>query len=136
MKAINPYFTFDGNCREAMTFYSKALGGNLSMQTFGETGNDKPGVSDRIMHARLDGGAASTTLMASDSQPGDDTKFGNNIWLTIDCSDNAEQDRIFQALSDGGKVTMPLDNTFWGARFGMLKDKFGIGWMLNLELKK
>ena len=145
MKAINPYLTFDGNCNEAMTFYSKALGGNLTMQTFKDVGMDKPGAGDRIMHARIDKGTgsagsmsegASALLMASDSQPGDKVSFGDNIWLAVDCDGNDEQDRVFAALSEGGKVVMPLDNTFWGARFGMLKDKYGIGWMLNNDIKK
>jgi PhnB protein len=133
MKAINPYLNFDGKCREAMTFYSRALGGKLTMQTFKETGQ---GDSDRIMHARIDGENPATTLMASDSQPGEGVNAGNNIWLTIDCSDTGEQDRFFESLSYGGNVVMAPVDTFWGARFGMLKDKFGIGWMLNCELKK
>ena len=133
MKSINPYLNFDGTCREAMTFYSKALGGQLTVQTFKESGQ---GDSDRIMHARIDSGSPATILMASDSQPGDKVNVGNNIWLTIDCSDIAEQDRHFAALSEGGNVVMAPVDTFWGARFGMLKDKFGIGWMLNCELKK
>jgi len=144
MKAINPYLTFDGNAREAMTFYADALDAELSLQTFRETGNDAPGVADRVMHAKLTEkgsssgtmAGAATVIMASDSQPNDTVNVGNNIWLTIDCTDAPEQDRIFKALSAGGNVVMGLQDTFWGARFGMLKDKFGIGWMLNCELRK
>jgi len=143
MKAINPYLTFDGNCREAMTFYAKALDAELSIKTFKESGMETPGMADRVMHAHISrgGGGAlmsggQAVLMASDSQPNQPVTFGDNVWLSIDCDDTAEQDRIFEGLSDGGKVVMPLNNTFWGARFGMLKDKFGLGWMLNCELKK
>src|SRR4029078_3792863 len=100
MKAINPYLTFDGNAREAMMFYADALDAELSLQTFRETGNDAPGVGDRVMHAKLtEKGARSgtmaggaTVIMASDSQPNDTVNVGNNIWLTIDCTDAPEQD--------------------------------------------
>ncbi len=144
MKAINAYLSFDGNAREAMTFYAKALDADVSMQTFGETGMKDPAAADRVMHARLvpkgsdtgtmSGGA--TILMASDSQPGQSVTFGDNIWLSVDCSDIGEQERMFNAISEGGKVIMALNDTFWGARFGMIKDRFGVGWMFNCELKK
>jgi PhnB protein len=144
MKAINPYLNFDGNAREAMTFYAKALDADLSLQTFGETGMKDPAAADRVMHARLvpkgtdssmmSGGEA--ILMASDSQPGQPVTVGDNIWLSVQSSDLAEQERMFNAIGDGGKVVMALNDTFWGARFGMVKDKFGLGWMFNCELKK
>jgi PhnB protein len=144
MKAINAYLTFDGNAREAMSFYAKAFNAELSVQTFKESGSDFPGAEDRVMHARLtqpgsDKGTmsgAQAVLMASDSRPNDKTTFGDNIWLAVDCDDTSEQDRMFNAIAQGGNIVMPLDNTFWGARFGMIKDKYGIGWMFNCELKK
>jgi PhnB protein len=74
--------------------------------------------------------------MGAGSRPNDKTTFGDNIWLAVDCDDTSEQDRMFNAIAQGGNIVMPLDNTFWGARFGMIKDKYGIGWMFNCELKK
>jgi PhnB protein len=136
MKAINPYLNFNGNCREAMTFYSKAVGGELIMQSYSDAGMSKPGVEDRVIHARLSSGGAATVIMASDTPADQPATFGDNNWVCVDCDDNDEQDRMFKALSDGGIVVMPLDVMFWGARFGMLKDKFGVCWMFNAEQKK
>lgn len=136
MKAINPYLNFNGNCREAMTFYSKALDGELVMQSYSDAGMGKPTAEDRIIHARLDRGGAATVIMASDAPSDQPVTFGDNNWVCVDCDDNDEQDRMFKALSDGGQVVMPLDVMFWGARFGMLKDKFGVSWMFNCEQKK
>jgi len=136
MKAINPYLNFNGNCREAMTFYSKAIGGELIMQSYSDAGMSKPGTEDRVIHARLSSGGAATVIMASDAPADQPVTFGNNNWVCVDCDDNDEQDRMFTALSDGGMVFMPLDVMFWGARFGMLQDKFGVCWMFNSEQKK
>ncbi|MEO8623477.1 MAG: VOC family protein [bacterium] len=133
MKAFQPYLNFDGTTREAMTFYQKSLDAELTMQTFGETGAPGP-AEDRIMHARLTKGAA--VLMASDSMPGMPLAVGNNVWVNIDCESIPEIEQYFTALSEGGTVIMPLADQFWGARFGMLADKFGINWMLNCELPK
>ncbi len=74
--------------------------------------------------------------MASDSMPGMPLTVGNNIWVNIDCDSIPEIEQCFSALSEGGTVIMPLADQFWGARFGMLADKFGINWMLNCELPK
>ncbi|HEX6576411.1 MAG TPA: VOC family protein [Gemmatimonadaceae bacterium] len=134
MKAINAYLNFDGNTGEAMRFYAKCLDADLQIQTFKDAGMDAPGAEDRVIHARLEKGGA--ILMASDSQPGTAVKQGDNVWLSVDCDSQEEQDRMFTGLTDGGQVVMPLDTTFWGARFGMLRDRYGIGWMFNLELKK
>ncbi|HEY4356589.1 MAG TPA: VOC family protein [Acidobacteriaceae bacterium] len=134
MKAMQTYLTFNGNCREAMNFYADALDADLHLME----GEDAPGApadfADRIMHARLHKGSA--VLMASDSMVASPVTVGNNFSVSIDCEDNAEQDRYFAALGVGGKVTMPLADMFWGARFGMLTDKFGVNWMFNCELKQ
>lgn len=134
MKGINPYLNFNGKTGEAMKFYAACLDAELHMQTFKDVGMDSPGTENRIMHAQIqkDG----TVIMASDSQPGQQVNVGDNIWLNIDCSDTAEQDRYFKALGAGGNVVMPLAEQFWGARFGMLRDKYGVGWMFNCETKK
>ena len=134
MKDIHVYLTFDGNCREAMKFYEKCLGGELHLMPFAEGAGkfDFPKeAKDRIMHARLTKGAA--VLMASDSMPGHSCKKGDNFSVSISCESLSETERIFSALSEGGTVKMPLQDTFWNARFGMLTDRFGINWMLNFE---
>jgi len=136
MKGFNVYLNFDGNTRDAMTFYKKCLAAELDMQTFGDmpAGGGPPGSENRVMHARLTKEGA--VIMASDSMPGQGVVMGNNFLINIDCATVAEQDEYFNALSAGGKVMMPLQETFWGARFGMLADKFGVQWMLNCELPK
>ncbi len=135
MKAFQPYLNFDGQTREAMTFYQKALGGDLQIQSFADSGQPgPPGAEDRIMHARLTNGSA--ILMASDTMPGHPFAKGTNVHINVDCDSVEEIDRIFKAMSEGATVNMPLQDTFWGARFGMLTDKFGMHWMFNCELKK
>lgn len=132
MKDANTYLIFDGNCREAMTFYQKCLGAELSLMRFGDgPGNPSPEAKDRIMHARLTKGTA--VLMASDSLPGMPVHQGDNFFVSIGCDSVQEIEQLFAALSDKGKIKMPLEETFWAARFAMLTDQFGINWMLNLE---
>jgi PhnB protein len=135
MKSFTAYLNFDGNAREAMTFYQKCLGAELDVQTFGDMGaGGPPGSENRVIHARLTKGGA--MLMASDSMPGQRVVFGNNVHINIDCDSVEEIDRLFDAFGAGGTVSMPLQDTFWGARFGMLTDKFGVQWMFNCELPK
>jgi PhnB protein len=135
MKAFQPYLNFDGNTREAMEFYHKCLGGNLSVQTFDDVkAPGPPGSGNRVMHARLDRGSA--VLMASDTMPGQPFNAGNNVHVNVDCESVEEIERAFKAMSEGGNVIMPLADQFWGAKFGMLVDKFGMHWMFNCELPK
>lgn len=137
MKEIVTYLTFDGNCREAMTFYSNCLGGNLALTPFSEMpGDHPPEAKDRIMHARISRAGGSPVLMASDTMPGVPFHPGAGFSISIMCESADEIDRLFAALGEGGKVGMPLGDQFWGARFGMLTDKFGIHWMLNFDLPK
>ena len=136
MKEINTYLMFNGNCRQAMTFYQKALGAELQLMTYGEAPADMPkdmsqDSKDRIIHARLSKGAA--VLMASDTPPGKECPAGSNFSVSIACESKAEVDRFFATLGEKGKVTMPLQDTFWNAYFGMLTDQFGINWMFNFE---
>lgn len=135
MKAFIPYINFDGNAREAMTFYQQCLGAELTVQTFGETGATFPGAADKVMHARL-ATSRGAVLMASDTMPDVPYTVGNNVWVTQDCDSVEEIDRIFAAFSAGGQVLMPLADQFWGAKFGMLTDKYGINWMFNHEYPK
>src|SRR5437016_12235345 len=124
MKEIITYLTFDGTCRDAMKFYERCLGGELQMMHFSETPCDAPKeAKDRIMHARLVNGSA--VLMASDTMPGMPFNQGNNFSICVNCQSSDELERFFAAVGENGKVTMPLQDTFWGARFGMLKDQFG-----------
>ena len=133
MNAIEPYLFFNGNCREAMNFYAGVFGGKLDMMTYADAPTPMPG-GDRILHARLAEGAF--VVMASDPPPGQPVGVGGNFALSLACGSSEEQDRFFGALSEGGRVTMPLQNTFWGARFGMLFDRFGVQWMLSYPIEQ
>lgn len=135
MNALNPYLNFKGNCRQAMTFYKKCLGGELELMTFGDAPGQAPagGEKDKIMHAHLKKGEV--VLMASDCPPGVPLSTGNNVSLSLACENVKEQEQIFTMLAEGGKITLPLQDMFWGARFGMVTDQFGIHWMLNCEKK-
>jgi PhnB protein len=132
---LNPYLAFNGNCREAMTFYKEALNGELNIQTFGESPLDVPPEhKDKVMHATLTFGDA--ILMASDGMPGQEVTFGNSVALSIAALEEAEGEKIFNNLSEGGTVTMPWEKTFWDAKFGMCTDKFGIDWMVGVNLQE
>jgi len=131
MKTLNPYLTFAGNCRAAMNFYRDCLNGEITqMQTFEEAKFEvDEKIKGRIIHAELR--ADSVYIMASDGMAEFASQPGNNVSLTLDLTDQEEEERIFNALANGGKVTMPLQTTFWGARYGMLTDRYGVNWMLN-----
>ncbi|MFD2532576.1 VOC family protein [Gracilimonas halophila] len=134
MKTIVPYIFFRGNCEQAMNFYKDCLHGEIiTLQRFKDT--EMPVDDDyreKIMHGELK--AEQIHIMFSDGAPHKDIKEENNVQLSITLDATDEQDRIFEALAEGGEITMPLEKTFWGARYGMLKDKFGIRWMLNCEI--
>lgn len=130
MKAIIPYLNFDGNCREAMEFYQKHLGGELSVSTFGEAPFDSPpGTEDRVINAHLSRGAF--TLMASDTMPDMEYRRGNDVWLSLECESVDEVERLHEELSEGGRSVMGPHDAFWGARFAMIVDPFGMHWMLS-----
>ena len=135
MKAIVPYLNFDGNCKEAMTFYAKCLGAELELHPFSDMpGNLPPGAANRTMHARLRKGSAE--LMASDTIPGTALQRGNASSVSVHCESREEIDSLFTAMGEGGKVLMPLEDQFWGARFGMITDKIGVQWMFNYQFPK
>jgi PhnB protein len=132
---INPYINFNGNCEEAFKFYKSVFGGEFdSFQRFNETPSSEHLVANEkewIMHVSLPIGG-DTFLMGSDSPAAmGKVTAGNNVQISIQTDNDAETDRLFNGLSAGGQVTMPLQNTFWGARFGMFVDQFGIQWMIN-----
>lgn len=128
---LNPYLTFDGNAREAMEFYARALAGTLTTNTFGEYGETDPGRADKIMHARLET-PKGFTLMASDTAPGMQVNAGNTMSVSISGDDEAELRGYWDKLSDGATITMPLDKQIWGDIFGMCTDRFGVAWMVNI----
>ncbi|WP_400193305.1 VOC family protein [Hymenobacter sp. B81] len=130
---IAPYLTFDGNCREAMQYYQQCLGGELQLMPFDEApeADQLPvAVQAGIMHACLTKGPL--TLMASDAN-GQPVTPGSTITLSLNCTSAEEISTWFARLAEGGQVTMPLEETFWGATFGMLTDRFGMPWMLNFD---
>ena len=132
MSTINSYLTFNGNCREAMKFYQKCLGGKLSFQTVGESPLSEKmpkRMKEYILHASLTNG--SLLLMGSDMVGDYGLVRGNAVSLTLNCSSEKEIRNCFKKLSAGGLVTCPLDKTFWSALFGGLTDKFGNHWLLN-----
>lgn len=133
---INPYLRFnDSKCREAMTFYQKILGGELTFQTVGESPMAKEAPAetlDRIMHADLKTG--DFELFAADMMR-DRATVGDNIAVSINCDSEEEARAIFEGLSEGADIFMPLEKVFWGALFGVLTDKYGIEWMINCDLK-
>ena len=131
---LNPYLFFKGHCEEAFRLYERVLGGKIIfMQTYGDAPDPSQSpVKDHklIMHARMTVGGV--VLMGSDAPPDHYQKpQGFSVSLTI--KDPAETERIFHELEQNGKVQMPVQQTFWSARFGMLVDQFGIPWMLNCE---
>lgn len=136
---INTYLTFNGQCESAFKFYKSVFGGEFDyIGRFGEMPpqDNMPKVSDadknRIMHVSFKIG--DTVLMGSDtmSEMGD-VDFGDNFAISINAKSKAEADDFFAKLSEGGNIIMPLQDTFWDAYFGQLKDKFGINWMLNFD---
>ena len=131
---LNPYLMFDGQCEAAFRFYEQALRGTIvAMMTFGDgpmaeqTAAEQRG---KIMHARLVVGDA--VLMGSDAPAGHYEKMkGFSVALGVE--EPEEADRVFNALASGGTITMPIQETFWARRFGMLVDRFGTPWMINCE---
>jgi len=144
MTKINTYLTFNGNCEEAFNFYKSVFGGEyLSINRFSEMPAQEgmPPLADsdknKIMHVSLPI-SQETVLMGSDAtgQWAAHYKEGNNFNLSINTDSKKEANRIFAGLSADGKITMPMNDTFWGSYFGMFTDKFGINWMMSVELSQ
>jgi len=135
MKTISPYLFFQGNCEEAVNFYKNCLGGELAIQRFGDTEMPvEDEYKNKIMHAELNIG--DLKIMFSDGAPHKQINSGDNIQLNLGFEDESKQEEVFNKLAEGGTITMPLEITFWQAKFGMLVDKFGISWMVNCSLKE
>jgi len=131
---VQPYLFFDGRCEEAIEFYKGALGAKVDMMMrFKDSpepvppGMCPPGSGDKVMHAALRIG--NTVVMASDGMAGGKPEF-KGFSLSVNAANEAEADKVFGALGKGGKVVMPLAKTFYSPRFGMVTDKFGVGWMV------
>ena len=141
MAAISPYISFNGNCKEAFDFYKSVFGGEFP---YVGTYKDMPAEykvpeseHHKIMHISLPI-SKETVLMGADMSDafGGNSQVGNNIAISINTDSEDEAKKLFNSLSAGGKVTLNLDKTFWGALFGMFTDKFGINWMVNYDYNK
>ena len=131
---LNPYLNFNGQCEAAFKFYEQCLGGKIvAMHTYGDAPAEahvSPESRHRIMHARLLVGDA--VLMGMDGPP-EYFEAPQGMFVSLQIDDPAEAERIFHALAEGGAVRMPIGETFWAVRFGMLVDRFGTPWMINCE---
>jgi PhnB protein len=129
---IDPHLSFSGNCEEAFKFYEKTFGGKIEFKmTYGESpmaAQTVPEARNDIMHISMRVG--NRVLMGADAPPQYQTK-AQGFCVCVAADDAAEAERVFNALAEGGQVTMPLAETFWSPRFGMLTDRFGIPWMVN-----
>ncbi len=135
--SIQPYLDFGGRCEEALEFYRKALGAEIEMlMRFNESPEPQAELPEcfhhKVMHARLRIGE--TSLMASDGRCEGEPNF-EGFSLAITVADEQEAERVFAALSEDGLVTMKLEKTFWSPKFGMLQDRFGVGWMVSVMHK-
>jgi PhnB protein len=131
---VSPYLNFKGNCAEAFRFYEKCFGGKIEMMmTHGDAPPDtnvNPEWKNMIMHVRLN--VKGAIIMGSDA-PGDYYKQPQGWHVSLSVDSAAEAERIYKELSEGGNVTMPLEQTFWSQKFAMLNDRFGIPWMINFQ---
>jgi PhnB protein len=137
MKTTNPYLNFDGNAEEAFTFYKSVFGGDFAMVLrMQDMGGGPPGMPaherERIAHIALPLGDGNM-LMASDILPsqGHTLTVGNNFYITLAPESGEEADRLFERLSAGGRVEMPLQRTQWAEKYGVCADRFGVQWMVN-----
>lgn len=130
---VEPYLFFDDRCEEALEFYRTALGAEVTfLMRFKDSPEPemcRPGAEDKVMHANLRIG--DTMIMVSDGC-GEEHPGFKGFSLSISLTDETEAERLFAALSDGGQVDMPLSKTFWSPRFGMVTDRFGVSWMINV----
>jgi PhnB protein len=130
---VQAYLFFNGRCEEALEFYRSALGAQVEMfsrfKDAPEPGMAQPGMENKVMHASFRVGE--TLVMASDGRGGGQLRF-EGFSLAITVPDKEKADKTFNALADGGKITMPLEKTFWAPKFGMVEDRFGVGWMVSV----
>jgi PhnB protein len=141
MATVNVYLTFNGNCEAAFNFYKSVFGGEFPYLGRFKDMPPQPGqppmpdeMGNRVMHVSLPV-SKETIIMGSDTggEWAANYKEGNNFSISINTGSKDEADKLFNGLSTGGNITMPMNNTFWGAYFGMFTDKFGINWMVNFD---
>ena len=129
---LNPYIQFDGTAREALEFYKDVFGGELTTNTFKEFGaSHGPDDDDKLMHGQLES-PSGFTLMAADTPQGMPYNPGENIAVSLSGDDGDDLRGYYEKLSEGGKVSVPLEKQMWGDEFGMVTDRFGINWMVNI----
>ena len=129
---LNPYLHFDGNAREAMSFYKTVFGGELDVMTFGQMG-DTGDRADLVMHSYL-GTPDGYQLMGADIPPDQDSfVVGNHVSLSLSGDDEAKLRTQFDALAGGGEVHVPLEKQMWGDLFGQCRDRFGVIWLVNIS---
>ena len=133
-QALNPYLNFRDTARQAMEFYRTVFGGELTMNTFGEFGqsSNHPGSENLIMHSQLET-PTGFKLMGADTPPDMEYKGAGNIAVSISGDDEAALSGYWRKLSEGANVTLPLEKAPWGDSFGMLTDRYGIAWMVNIS---
>jgi PhnB protein len=130
---LNPYLSFRDNAREAMQFYRTVFGGTVQQNTFKEfNASQDPSDADKIMHSMLESDRG-IVFMAADTPTGMEFPSGSQISMSLSGDDEEELRGYFERLSDGGTVTMPLEQAPWGDKFGMVTDRFGINWMVNIS---
>src|SRR5258708_19270204 len=133
---LNPYLSFKGKGREAMEFYETVFGGKRALSTFKEyNASQDPSEDNKVMHAVLEADNG-ITFMASDTPNRMEYKAGTNYSMSLSGDNEAELQGYFEKLSVGGNVTMPLEKAPWGDTFGMLTDKFGVSWLVNIPAQK
>jgi PhnB protein len=129
---LNPYLNFRDNTREAMEFYQSVFGGKLDMMTFKDYGaSQDPSEDDKIMHAQLE--ANGMTFMAADTPNRMEYQPGSNFSMSLSGEDESALSNYFDKLKEGGSVIMPLEKAAWGDTFGMVTDRFGIRWLVNIN---
>ncbi len=132
MAKITSYLTFNGNCREAMTFYQECLGGELNLMTVGESpmADHMPkDMKDSILHANLRKG--DLALLGSDMVSEEGLNRGNGLSIMLDCESEADMRHYYDKLAEGGQHEYPIESTFWAGLFGSLNDQYGNHWLLN-----
>jgi PhnB protein len=128
---LNPYLSFKDDARAALEFYQAALGGDVTINTFGDFGDKDAPEANLVMHGQLVT-PEGFTLMGSDTPPGMEFQDGARFSISLSGDDEEELRGYFEKLSEGGAVTMPLEKQMWGDVFGMLTDPFGVNWMVNI----
>ena len=133
---LNPYISFKDNTREAMEFYKSVFGGTLAVSTFGEyQASQDPEEANKVMHSTLEA-ANGITFMASDTPAVMEYKPGATIRMSLSGDNETELSGYWAKLSEGGQVSLPLEKAPWGDTFGMLSDKYGVEWMINIAPAK